>query len=126
MARKRRSFPIPISSNFAKRDVAMQVLIDLVHKHPRGPAGTLTKAAQAVMDQGAKTVSAITTHPVLSGPAVDRIVESPLQTVVVTDTIPLSPEAVASGKMYVVSVSPLFAEAIRAIHHHDSVSRLFD
>jgi len=43
MARKRRSFPIPISSNFAKRDVAMQVLIDLVHKHPRGPAGTLTK-----------------------------------------------------------------------------------
>jgi ribose-phosphate pyrophosphokinase len=89
-------------------------------------AGTLTKAAQAVMDQGAKTVSAITTHPVLSGPAVSRIVESPLKTVVVTDTIPLSAEAKASGKMHVVSVSPLFAEAIRAIHHHDSVSRLFD
>ena len=71
-------------------------------------------------------MSAITTHPVLSGPAVTRIVESPLKTVVVTDTIPLSAEAKASGKMHVVSVSPLFAEAIRAIHHHASVSRLYD
>jgi ribose-phosphate pyrophosphokinase len=89
-------------------------------------AGTLTKAAQAVMDGGAKCVSAVTTHPVLSGPAVERIVASPLEKVVVTDTIPLSKEAQASGKMVVVSVAPLFAEAIRAIHHHDSVSRLFD
>jgi ribose-phosphate pyrophosphokinase len=57
---------------------------------------------------------------------VERIVASPLDKVVVTDTIPLSKEAQESGKMVVVSVAPLFAEAIRAIHHHDSVSRLFD
>ena len=89
-------------------------------------AGTLTKAAQAVMDEGAETVYALATHPVLSGPAVERIADSPLVKVVVTDTIPLSEEAKASGKFHVVSVAPLFAEAIRAIHHHDSVSRLFD
>ncbi len=88
-------------------------------------AGTLTKAAQAVMDEGAASVYAMATHPVLSGPAVERIVASPLAQVVVTDTIPLSDEAVASEKFQVVSVSPLFAEAIRAVHHHDSVSRLF-
>ena len=89
-------------------------------------AGTLTKAAKAVMDQGAKAVYAVATHPVLSGPAVERIVASPLQKVVVTDTIPLSQESAESGQFHVVSVAPLFAEAIRAIHHHDSVSRLFD
>jgi len=89
-------------------------------------AGTLTKAAQAVMDQGAKAAYAVTTHPVLSGPAVERIVASPLLKVVVTDTIPLSQASIESGKFHVVSVAPLFAEAIRAIHHHDSVSRLFD
>jgi len=89
-------------------------------------AGTLTKAAQAVMDNGAKAVYAVTTHPVLSGPAVERIMNSPLEKVIVTDTIPLSKEAAACGKFQVVSVASLFAEAIRAIHHHDSVSRLFD
>jgi len=89
-------------------------------------AGTLTKAAQAVMDQGAEAVYAVATHPVLSGPAVERIAESALKKVIVTDTIPLSQAAIDSKKYHVVSVSPLFAEAIRAIHHHDSVSRLFD
>ena len=89
-------------------------------------AGTLTKAAQAVRDGGASSVSAIATHAVLSGPAVERIVGSTLESVVVTDTIPLTKEAADSGKLHVVSVAPLFAEAIRAIHHHDSVSRLFD
>ena len=89
-------------------------------------AGTLTKAAQAVMDQGASDVYAMATHAILSGPAVDRIVESPLKKVVVTDTIPLQQPAIDAGKFNVVSVSQVFAEAIRAIHHHDSVSRLFD
>jgi len=88
-------------------------------------AGTLTKAAQAVMDHGASDVYALATHPILSGPAVERIVASPLKKVVVTDTIPLHEAAVDSGKMHVVSVAQVFAEAIRAIHHHDSVSRLF-
>jgi ribose-phosphate pyrophosphokinase len=89
-------------------------------------AGTLTKAAQAVMDHGATEVHAISTHGVLSGPAVERIVNSPLQTVIVTDTIPLNADAAACGKFQVVSVASIFAEAIRAIHHHDSISRLFD
>jgi ribose-phosphate pyrophosphokinase len=89
-------------------------------------AGTLTKAAQAVMDHGAIEVHAISTHGVLSGPAVERIAASPLGTVIVTDTIPLSKEAAACSKFKVVSVASIFAEAIRAIHHHDSISRLFD
>jgi ribose-phosphate pyrophosphokinase len=88
-------------------------------------AGTLTKAAHAVMDHGASDVYALATHAILSGPAVKRIVDSPLKKVVVTDTIPLQESAIESGKMHVVSVSQLFAEAIRAIHHHDSISRLF-
>jgi ribose-phosphate pyrophosphokinase len=88
-------------------------------------AGTLTKAAQAVMDHGALDVYALATHAILSGPAVKRIVDSPLKKLVVTDTIPLQESAIKAGKMHVVSVSQLFAEAIRAIHHHDSISRLF-
>ncbi len=89
-------------------------------------AGTLTKAAQAVMDHGATEVHAMSTHPVLSGPAVERIDKSPLGKVIITDSIPLSDEAKAIGKFQVVSVASIFAEAIRAIHHHDSISRLFD
>jgi ribose-phosphate pyrophosphokinase len=89
-------------------------------------AGTLTKAAVAVMEHGAKSVCAVATHPVLSGPAVKRIADSPLKSVIVTDTIPLKEEAIAIGKFKVVSVSRMFGEAIRAIHHHDSVSRLFE
>ncbi len=88
-------------------------------------AGTLTKAAQAVKDAGARRVFAVATHPVLSGPAVQRLRDSVIERVVVTDTIPLSPEAQALDIIRVVSVSDLFGEAIRAIHHHDSVSRLF-
>ncbi len=88
-------------------------------------AGTLTKAAQVVMDQGASAVYAIATHPILSGPAVERIAASPLKKVIVTDTIPLQKPAIDSGKFTVITVAQLFAEAIRAIHHHDSVSRLF-
>ena len=89
-------------------------------------AGTLTKGAKALHDAGATSVSAVATHAVLSGPAVQRIADSVLQTVIVTDTIPLSDAAAACGKITTVSVAPLFAEAIRAIHHNDSVSRLFD
>ena len=88
-------------------------------------AGTLCGAAQAVKDQGATRVFAVTTHAVLSGPAIERIQNSVLERVVVTDTIPLSEQARASGRFSVVSVASLFGEAIRAIHHDDSVSRLF-
>ena len=88
-------------------------------------AGTLTKAAQAIMDNGATAVMAVATHAVLSGPAASRIKESPLEEVLVTDSIPLSDAAKATGKITAVTVSLLLAEAIRSIHHSDSVSRLF-
>lgn len=88
-------------------------------------AGTLTNAARAVKDHGAKRVFAAATHPVLSGPALKRIADSALDKIVVTDTIPLSEAAASSGRFEVVSVANLFGEAIRAIHHNDSVSRLF-
>ncbi len=88
-------------------------------------AGTLQKAALAVRDNGASRVYAVSTHAVLSGPAVERIEESVLEKVLVTDTIPLLPEAAASAKIGVVSVGHVLAQAIRSIHANDSVSRLF-
>ncbi len=88
-------------------------------------AGTLVNAANALSRAGAKSVAACATHPVLSGPAVQRIRESTLTEVVVTNTIPLSEDAKASGKFRVVSIARLLAEAIRRIHHSDSVSSLF-
>ncbi|WP_456433130.1 ribose-phosphate diphosphokinase [Thermosulfuriphilus sp.] len=88
-------------------------------------AGTMCQAAQALMDQGAKEVHGMATHPVLSGPAVERIKKSPLKSVVVTNTIPLRQEAKAIGKIEVLSVSNLLGEAIRRIHADDSVSSLF-
>jgi ribose-phosphate pyrophosphokinase len=77
------------------------------------------------MKAGAESVAACATHAVLSGPAVARIKESPLSEVVVTNTIPLSEEAKATGRFKVVSIARLLAEAIRRIHHSDSVSSLF-
>lgn len=88
-------------------------------------AGTLTKGGSAVKQEGARSIAAVSTHPVLSGPAVKRLEDSVFDKLVVTDTIPLSPEAEALDKIEVVSVAPLFAEAIRSIHFNDSISRLF-
>lgn len=88
-------------------------------------AGTLTNAAKALMDRGAKQVFAACTHPVLSGPAIDRIEASELVELVVTDTIPIPERARASEKFKVLSVSRLLGEAIKRIHNSDSVSSLF-
>jgi ribose-phosphate pyrophosphokinase len=88
-------------------------------------AGTLTNGAKALKDQGARTVSAAATHGVLSGPAVERIIGSVLDEVVVSDTIPLSAAARATGKFKVLSVDRLLGEAIKRIHNGDSVSSLF-
>ncbi len=88
-------------------------------------AGTLVNASHALVKAGAKQVAACASHAVLSGPAVSRIAESPLSEVVVTNSIPLSAEAKATGKFKVVSVARLLAEAIRRIHNSDSVSSLF-
>ena len=88
-------------------------------------AGTLTAAANAVMEHGAKSVSALITHGVLSGPALARIKESALQELVVTDTLPLSPEAQNCEKIKVLSVAKLLGEVVKRIHYGDSISNLF-
>ncbi len=88
-------------------------------------AGTLTQAANALMDKGATRVYAYATHAVLSGPAVDRIMKSSIEEVVVTDTIQLAPHAAACPKIRQLSVAGLLAEAMRRIHSADSLSSLF-
>lgn len=88
-------------------------------------AGTLCNAAQAIMDGGARSVVACATHGVLSGPAVQRIEESPLEEVVVTNSVLASEEARASKKIKFLSIGRLLGEAIRRIHNSDSVSSLF-
>ncbi|MBW1669912.1 MAG: ribose-phosphate pyrophosphokinase [Deltaproteobacteria bacterium] len=88
-------------------------------------AGTLCKAAQALKEHGANKVHGCITHPVLSGPAISRINESVLESLVVTNTIPLTEEAQKVDKIKVLSVSSLLGEAIRRIHDEDSVSSLF-
>ncbi|MBL0715018.1 MAG: ribose-phosphate pyrophosphokinase [Desulfosarcina sp.] len=88
-------------------------------------AGTLTEAATAVMGRGAREVHACCSHPVLSGPAVERVTDSALSSLVVTDTIPLGAEAAACDKIKVLSIAPLVGEAIIRGHRGDSVTSLF-
>jgi len=88
-------------------------------------AGTLTNAAQAIMNAGAESVAATASHAVFSGKAIQRISESPLSHVVVTNTIPLSEAGQACSKIRVKSVGRLLGEAIKRIHHGDSISSLF-
>lgn len=85
-------------------------------------AGTITKAANLLVEQGAKSVRAVCTHPVLSGPAYERIESSMLEELIVSDTIPLKKE---SSKIKVLSVENLFAEAIRRVQNNESISTLF-
>ena len=100
-----------------KRAVIVDDIIDT--------AGTLTNAAKAIMDAGASSVAACASHPVFSGKAVQRIADSPLSHVVVTSTIPLSDAGAACPKVRVKSVGRLLGEAIKRIHHGDSISSLF-
>ncbi|MBP6902283.1 MAG: ribose-phosphate pyrophosphokinase [Burkholderiaceae bacterium] len=88
-------------------------------------AGTLVKAAEVLKDRGAKRVFAYCTHPILSGPAVERIGNSQLDEVVITNTIPLSDAARACKKIRQLSVAFLFAETIRRISDGESVTSLF-
>jgi ribose-phosphate pyrophosphokinase len=88
-------------------------------------AGTVCLGAKALMDHGARSVVVCATHAVLSGPALQRIIDSPISELIVTNTIQLSPEAKACSKIRQLSVAPLLAEALRRIHHNDSVSSLF-
>ena len=88
-------------------------------------AGTLCNGAGTLLANGAKEVHACCTHAVLSGPAVERISKSEIKSLVVTNSIPLRPEAQACEKVKVLSVSKLLADAINRIHNEDSVSSLF-
>ncbi len=88
-------------------------------------AGTLTLAANALVDKGAAHVFAYATHAVLSGPAVERIQKSPIEEIVVTDTIPLAEGARALAKIKQLPTARLFAEAVKRIHNADSLSSLF-
>jgi ribose-phosphate pyrophosphokinase len=100
-----------------KRAVLVDDIIDT--------AGTLTAAAQAVINAGAQSVVACGTHPVFSGNAIERIEKSPLSEVIVSNTIPLREDGLASRKIRVKSVGRLLGEAVKRIHHGDSISSLF-
>jgi len=88
-------------------------------------AGTLCAGAQALKDEGATKVVAYITHAILSGNAIEKIMKSALDELVVTDTIPLSPAAKQCGRIRVLSVAGLLAETIRRIRDEDSVSSLY-
>ncbi len=82
-------------------------------------------AADALKKKGAKKILGCCTHPVLSGPAIQRIAECPLEELIVTNTIPLGPEAKSCNKIKVLSVAHLIGEAIRRTHEEESISSLF-
>jgi ribose-phosphate pyrophosphokinase len=88
-------------------------------------AGTLCNAAQALKDAGAAKVKAYITHPVLSGPAIERISNSSIDELVVTNSNPLSPEAEKCSKIRVISLAPTIAECVRRLNNEESLSALF-
>jgi ribose-phosphate pyrophosphokinase len=100
-----------------KRVIVLDDMIDT--------AGTVVQGCNALKDAGALEVAVCCTHPVLSGPAIERIEGSSLKEVVVTDTIPLHERARACDRIRVLSVSRLLSEAVRRIYYNDSISSLF-
>ena len=120
---KRRDAPNESKAMAVVGDVAGKtavILDDMVDT-----AGTLTNAAAAVIEEGAKIVHACCTHAVLSGPAIERIEASVISTLVVTDTIPLNTQAACCNKIKVLTISELVGEAIIRSHRGDSVTSLF-
>ena len=102
------------------RDKIAIILDDMIDT-----AGTLTQAAKALKENGASAIYACATHGVLSGPAIERINTSDIEEIVLTDTIPLGDKAPQTGKVHMLSIADLLAEAIRRIHEDESVSSLF-
>jgi len=120
---KRRSAPNQAQAMAVIGDVKGKTVI--IQDDMIDTAGTITEAVNAIMDRGAKEVHACCAHPVLSGPAVDRLNESPITSVVCTDTIPLNDKAVHCKKITVLSISSLVGEAIIRSYAGDSVTSLF-
>ncbi len=88
-------------------------------------AGTLCNAASALKEKGAKAVKAYITHPVLSGPAIERINDSDIDELVVTNSIPLNKEAQKCSKIRVISISNIIAECIIRLSNEESLSEMF-
>lgn len=121
---KRRDAPNVVGEMRIIGDVAGKIAVlldDMVDT-----AGTLTLASEALKEREAKKVYACCTHPVLSGPAIDRIQESSIDRLIVSDTIPLRDDADRCKKIKVVSAAMTLAEAVRRIHNSESVSSLFE
>jgi ribose-phosphate pyrophosphokinase len=120
---KRRFAPNEVEVNHLIGDLeGLNVLIidDMIDT-----AGTTVNAAQAALDKGAKTVTAIATHGVLSGPAIERLSDSKIKKVIVTDTISI-PKEKRLDKMKIISVGNVFGEAVGRVHNGESVSALFE
>lgn len=120
---KRRSAPNQAKAMAVIGDVDDKVAVildDMVDT-----AGTLTEAALALKQEGAREIHACCAHAVLSGPAIERITESEMKSMVVTDTIPLKENAAACGKIVVISIAELVGEAIIRSYRGDSVTSLF-
>jgi len=120
---KRRSAPNQAKAMAVIGDVNDKVAVildDMVDT-----AGTLTEAVHALKEEGAREIHACCAHAVLSGPAIERIKDSEMKSMVVTDTIPLTKEAVACGKIVVISIAELVGEAIIRSYRGDSVTSLF-
>ncbi len=120
---KRRSAPNKAQAMAVIGDVTDKIVI--IQDDMIDTAGTLTEAVNAIMEKGAREVHACCAHPVLSGPAVDRINESPITSIVCTDTVPLNEKAAACKKIKVLTISNLVGEAIIRSYKGDSVTSLF-
>ena len=120
---KRRSAPNQAKAMAVIGDVRDKVAVIL--DDMADTAGTLTGAADALKTEGAREIHACCAHAVLSGPAIERIVNSNIKSLVVTDTIPLSEQAAACGKIAVISIAELVGEAIIRSYRGDSVTSLF-
>ncbi len=102
------------------RDKKVIILDDMIDT-----AGTVVSAVSALKEAGAVEVSVCATHPVLSGPAIERLEKSDIKEVIVTDTIPMNDAALACKCIKVLSVASLLSEAVRRIYYNDSISSLF-
>src|SRR5204863_10079759 len=119
---KRRSGPNHVAEMSVIGDVKGETCIIIDDMVDTG--GTLIKASETLLEEGAKKVVACCVHPVLSASAAERLEDSPIKEVIVTDTI-VVPKSAQFAKLKILSVAPLFAEAIRRIHSEDSISSLF-
>ena len=102
------------------KDMDVLIIDDMIDT-----AGTTVSAAEAAIEKGAKSVTAIATHGVLSGPAIDRLKDAPINTLIITDTI-LIPDKKKLKNMNIVTVADVFGNAIKRIHNGESVSSLFE